>query len=339
MKKRKNKLLFLFITLILIFSFSIASFATAFWNTVAVLRVYELTVLSSEGITIQNSGNGYTYLSGTTSQVGLSFVYDTYSAFNLIVGQSYKIDFTCENFGFNTSARSVGLLIYATNDLTNGSSETAITYGDFQNMQLSYSGNFECQFTYSGQQYIVLQFVVSKLNSFEISPLRVQRYNSNAELQSQLDEQNSLVNQQIEQQSEQFSEIYQQNEELQSKLFDEGETYTMPDVDLIEQYSVIEQNPFLDGASDFESNNHIVNGVKAFAFLFTLFWDGISSDDSLSWIRYLVYLSAVVSLFLLVVGSVSIISDTASPYDKDREASDKYDRSVRVRKEWNRRQK
>lgn len=300
MKKIKSKLLIFITSLIFVFSLSIASFA-ADWS----FFISDCTPDSGNTLTVvTHHGSGasaYDKLQSTSN--GTYCVYYNFPNNNLIAGQTYYISVD-GTYGSTTQ----GYIAFGFDEATAGSNSY---FREFDiNSAFGSSPSFKnltFSFTYSGQNRLAI-YIANSGTTFVLSlkQFTLTRYNPNAALESQLDEQNSLVNQQIEEQSEHFSQIYEQNSELQSQLFDDGETYSMPEVDLAEYYSYVNDNNIIIDASDTLTNNHIMNGLKAFSTYFELFWDGISTDTMLDWIIHLAYLSLTCTIFVWAVGHIQI---------------------------------
>lgn len=227
------------------------------------------------GITFTNVGGTDTRItnSNTSHKVALTY----YSPSYWVAGQTYRIEFIFSA----SSIDGMAICLSTAPSLTEGDQ----TYIDNNiTAEVDYSYNYS--FTYGGQPYLIFTFIMPSNSSCVISNIDVFTYNPNAVVESQ--------NQQI----------IEQNSERDDKLFNESETYSIPDVDLSEQYSMFDdgKNDLLANGGLITQSNRIVNGVKAFSTLFTSVYSYFSYDENLRVIPLLMYLSVICSLFLLILG-------------------------------------
>lgn len=227
------------------------------------------------GITFTNVGGTDTRItnSNTSHKVALTY----YSPSYWVAGQTYRIEFI-----FSASTiDGMAICLSTSPSLTDGEQ----TYIDNNiTAEVDYSYNYS--FTYSGQPYLIFTFIMPANSSCVISNIDVFSYNPNAVVESQ--------NQQI----------IEQNSERDDKLFNESETYSLPEVDLSEQYSMFDEgkNDLLENGGLITQSNRIVNGVKAFSTLFTSVYSYFTDDVNLQVFPLLMYLSLICSLFLLILG-------------------------------------
>lgn len=200
-----------------------------------------------------------------------------YSPEYWVSGQTYRIEFIFSA----SSIDGISICLSTTQSLKEGE-QTYIVNDNTAKVDYSYNYSF----TYSGQPYLIFTFIMPSHSSCVISDIEVFSYNPNAVVESQ--------NQQI----------IEQNSERDDKLFNESETYSLPEVDLSEQYSMFDErkNDLLENGGLITQSNRIVNGVKAFATLFTAVYSSWSDSVDLDVIPLLMYLSVICSLFVLILG-------------------------------------
>ena len=274
----KKILLSSLFTIILLFSITLPAFAGAY----TVSDTWSLKSMSvvppSSNVTMNYvSANKYTDVKNNISTDNVEVVYRLADTTKWISGQSYKINFQILQTSFD-----VGLILCtSTVPSMNDGSQTYITKDTVLK-----AGNYSFTFTYTGQPYFIVSLIMPGTAHIKFGDFTLYKYNQNAELESQ--------NQQI----------IEQNSELQSQLFEEGETYSMPEIDLSEQYSEFDSQSkdlITDGQAILQSNR-IVNGVKAFATYFTSIYSSFQSDEVLGIFPLLMYLSLICSLILLIFG-------------------------------------
>ena len=286
---KKKILLSFLLSAIIIFSATLPSFAVdnSHFQYVTSINIKDDThtignPADYNGITFTNVGGTDTRItnSNTSHKVALTY----YSPSYWVAGQTYRIEFI-----FSASTiDGMAICLSTVPSLTEGEQ----TYIDNNiTAEVDYSYNYS--FTYSGQPYLIFTFIMPAHSSCVISNSEVFSYNPNAVVESQ--------NQQI----------IEQNSERDDKLFNNAETYSFPDVDLSEQYSMFDEGKkdLLENGGLITQSNRIVNGVKAFATMFTAFYSSLTTDDTLQFIPLLMYLSVICSLFLLILGYLHKRSD------------------------------
>lgn len=230
---------------------------------------------ANNGITFTRVGGTDTRITNNKSAYNVALTY--YSPSYWVVGQTYRIEFIFSA----TNIDHMCICLSTTPNLTQGEQ----TYID-NNIAPVVDKSYNYSFTYSGQPYMIFEFTMPSHSSCVISDIEVFSYNPNAVVESQ--------NQQI----------IEQNSERDDKLFNESETYSLPDVDLSEQYSMFDEgkHDLLENGGLITQSNRIVNGVKAFSTLFTAVYGYFSEDINLQVIPLLMYLSVICSLFVLILG-------------------------------------
>lgn len=234
------------------------------------------------GVTFTKVGGTDTRItnSNTSHKVALTY----YSPSYWVAGQTYRIEFIFSA----SSIDGMAICLSTTQSLTEG--EQSYIVND-NTAKVDYGYNYS--FTYSGQPYLIFTFIMPAHSSCVISDIDVFSYNPNAVVESQ--------NQQI----------IEQNSERDDKLFNESETYSLPEVDLSEQYSIFDENKndLLENGGLITQSNRIVRGVKGFATLFTAVYSYFTDNINLQVIPLLMYLSVICSLFLLILGFLHKRSD------------------------------
>ena len=232
-------------------------------------------------IVFSRVGGTDTRITNNGSSYKVPIVY--YSPSYWVAGETYRIEFV-----FSASSIDGMAIALSTTSKLNEGEQTYIA-DNVAEVNKSYNYSF----VYSGQPYLIFDFVMPARSSCVISDIEVFSYNPSAVVESQ--------NQQI----------IEQNSERDDKLFNESETFSLPDVDLSEQYSMFDEGrrDLLENGGPIIQSNRIVNGVKAFATMFTAFYSSLTSDESLAWIPLLMYLSVICSLFLLILGYLHKRSD------------------------------
>ena len=279
---KKKILLSFLLSAIIIFSATLPAFAVdnSHFQYVTSINIKDDTYIIGnlsdyKGVTFTKVGGTDTRItnSDTAYQVPLTY----YSPSYWVAGQTYRIEFVFSS----TSIDHMAIALSSTPSLNEGEQ----TYID-NNIHPEIDKSFNYSFVYSGQPYLIFMFTMPAHSSCVISDIEVFSYNSNAVVESQ--------NQQI----------IEQNSERDDKLFNESETYSLPEVDLSEQYSIFDENKndlLVNGDSILESNR-IYNGVKGFATLFTAVYGFFADNPNLQVIPLLMYLSVICSLFLLILG-------------------------------------
>lgn len=229
------------------------------------------------GITFTKVGGTDTRISNSNTSHKVALTY--YSPSYWVAGQTYKIEFIFSA----SSIDGMSICLSTTQSLTEG--EQIYIVND-NTAKVDYGYNYS--FIYSGQPYLIFTFIMPAHSSCVISDIEVFSYNPNAVVESQ------------------NQEIIEQNSERDDKLFNESETYSLPDVDLSEQYSMFDdnKNDLLSNGNLILNSNIIVNGVKAFATLFSDVYNFFMEEPDLQFFPILMYFSAIVSLFLLILGFV-----------------------------------
>ncbi len=275
--KKKILLSFLLSTILILFT-TLPAFAGGYTevDTWSLKSMYLVQVSSSVSYSYNSAGEFTTVTNSSASSIESQVLYRLNNE-KWIAGQTYQIVFDIyrgsDDIGFamalsTAPALNSGVQTYITND-------TGLT-----------SDTFSFSFTYTGAPYLCVALILPASSSVRFGNFHLNAYNPNAELESQ--------NQQI----------IEQNSERDDKLFNESETYSLPEVDLSEQYSMFDENKsdLLENGNMILQSNRIVNGVKGFAALFTSIYGYFTSDENLQVIPLLMYLSVICSLFLLILG-------------------------------------
>ena len=230
---------------------------------------------ANQGITFTKVGGTDTRITNSKNDFNVALTY--YSPSYWVAGQTYRIEFMFSA----TTIDHMAICLSTTPSLTEGEQ----TFID-NNIGPEVDKSYNYSFTYSGQPYMIFEFTMPAHSTCVISDIEVFSYNPNAVVESQ--------NQQI----------IEQNSERDDKLFNNADTYSFPDVDLSEQYSMFDdgKKDLLENGGLITQSNRIVNGVKAFATMFTAVYSSFTSDESLEWIPLLMYLSVICSIFLLILG-------------------------------------
>lgn len=215
------------------------------------------------------------YNSSTSYKVPIVY----YSPEYWTAGQTYRIEFLF------TSSNIDGMAVAL-------STSTKLTEGEqtyiVNDCPAKPNKSYNYSFVYDGQPYLIFTFIMPAKSSCVISDVDVFAYNPNAVLESQ------------------NQEIVEQNSELNSKLFDEGETFDFTEPDLGEQYSQFKSgtDDLNDKVNKFILTDRIRNGVKAFSTMFSAFlWD-LSYNDSTSIFEPLMYFSVFIGLLTLLYGVI-----------------------------------
>lgn len=227
------------------------------------------------GVTFTRVGGTDTRISNSNTSYKVALTY--YSPSYWVAGQTYRLEFI-----FSASTiDGMAICLSTTPSLTEGE-QTYIVNDNTAKVDYSYNYSF----VYSGQPYLIFTFIMPAHSSCVISDIEVFSYNPNAVVESQ--------NQQI----------IEQNSNRDDKLFNESETYSLPGVDLSEQYSMFDErkNDLLENGGLITQSNRIVNGVKAFSTLFTAVYSYFSDNVNLQVFPLLMYLSVICSLFVLILG-------------------------------------
>ena len=277
---KKKVILSFLLSTIIIFSATLPAFAGGYTevDTWSLQSMYTVNPTTSVSYSYNSSGEFTTVTNNSASSIESQVLYRLNNE-KWIAGQTYQIVFDIYR-GRDDTGFAMAL---STEPALNTGEQTYITnYIDLTVDTFSFS------FTYTGQPYLCVALILPSSSSLRFGNFHLNAYNPNAELESQ--------NQQI----------IEQNSELNSKLFEEGETYSLPEVDLSEQYSIFDANKddlLVNGNSILQSNR-IVNGVKAFAYLFTSFYESFLSYDFSAYIPALMYFSVLCSLILLILGFI-----------------------------------
>ena len=293
---RKIKVVFsAVLVIVIVMSMAVPSFAVETWKTVDTFSLGDLpSYVKTSGIVLRVLSDKSTNIYNGDSTTSLYIPYRLTSSW--ISGNAYRLQFI---IGTITSVESTIFDIYLCNsceEVLNGTLLFDSSTSTVEQLQ----GGIDVNFTYNGEQYLVFMFAISSGALINFSEVYVNAYNSNAVQESQ----NQEI---IDGQKEQNSRLDEQN----SKLFDDGETYSMPSIDLTEQYSLFDENKndLLENGGLITQSNRIVNGVKAFATMFTAVYSSFTEDETLQFIPMLMYLSVIVSLILLIFGFLKSRSD------------------------------
>lgn len=272
------------LVIVLTFVFTITSFAVDNSHFVYVTSINLSSDTHYSGNASDYSDISWSRVGGTDTRItnnGTSYkvpiVY--YSPEYWIAGQTYRIEFIFSA----SSIDGLSVCLSTTPKLTEGE-QTYIVNDNPAKVNVSYNYSF----VYSGQPYLIFTFIMPAKSSCVISDVVVATYNPNAVVESQ------------------NQEIIEQNSELNSKLFDEGETFDFTEPDLAEQYSQFKAgtDDLNDKVSKFVLTDRIRNGVKAFATMFSaLLWD-LNYNDSTAIFEPLMYFSVFIGLLTLLYGVI-----------------------------------
>ena len=275
--KKKIVLSFL-LSLFIIFSATLPSFAGGFTEveTWSLQSMYVTEHSPSVSYSYNSAGEFTNVTNSSASSIESQVLYQLNNE-KWIAGQTYQIVFDIYR-GSNDIGFAMAL---SSEPALNKGEQTYITNGTSLSVD-----TFSFSFTYTGQPYLCVALILPAATTLRFGNFHLNSYNPNAELESQ--------NQQI----------IEQNSELNSKLFDEGETYSLPDIDLSEQYSLFDEHKhdLLENGGLITQQNRIVNGVKAFASMFTSLYSVFSDYEVTQYIPFLMYLSLICSLILLILG-------------------------------------
>jgi hypothetical protein len=290
-KFQKSKILCsFFCVFIFLFSVSFSCFAVETWKTVDTFQIGNLSYsYKGSDISIRVKPDNSTNIYNNGSQVDLYFPYCTTNSW--VSGNSYRLQFSV---GEITSLTNCVFDIYLSNSLDDISNATHLFDSSKSSVSLL-QGGIDVNFNYSGQSYLLFIITISSGSLLNISECYVNAYNSNAVAESQ--------NQQIiDGQNEQNSKLDEQN----SKLFDNSETFSVPEVDISSQLNDfnIKSDEVKSWSSAILGNLKLMNGIKAFSTFFNAIWDSIVSDSSLQSLASLAYLTVTVSVILLIVGFI-----------------------------------
>lgn len=281
--KKSKKLFTAIFVILIIFIMAIPSFAAdKHYNYVTSINLNSDTHYS--GNASDYADIEWSRVGGTNTKIlnkGSSYKVPVifYSPSNWVAGQSYRIEFLFS--ASNIDGMSVCLS--TTQKLTEG--EQLYIVND---NPAAIDKDYNYTFVYSGQPYLIFTFIMPAKSSCVISDIDVFAYNPNAELESQ------------------NQEIIEQNSELNSKLFDEGETFEFTEPDMSEQYSRFQSgtDDLNDRVSKFVLTDRIRNGIKAFASFFTLTLDALNSNPNTSIFEPLMYFSVFIGLLTLLYGVI-----------------------------------
>ena len=280
---------------VIVISMAISSFAVETWKTVDTFSLGNLpNYVKTSGIVLRVLSDKSTNIYNGGSSVSLYIPYRLTASW--VSGNAYRLQFF---IGTITSVESTIFDIYLCNSYEEAASGNLLFSSASSTVEQLQNG-IDVNFTYKGEQYLVFIFTISSGALINFSEVYINAYNPNAVQESQ----NQEI---IDGQKEQNSKLDEQN----SKLFDDGETYPMPSIDLTEQYSLFDENKndLLENGGLITQSNRIVNGVKAFATMFTAVYSSFTEDETLQFIPMLMYLSVIVSLILLIFGFLKSRSD------------------------------
>lgn len=238
---------------------------------------------------------------GTTSVIGISDDWTSITAVtagryasplfyklpdNLVAGQSYVVsfDFAGDYFQFIFS-------LYKSNLWDDFSTSNRIVYSEGESTY--FDGHFEGSFVFNGEPYLSFQFVIAPNRVIRLSPLTITRINSNAGVESRLDEQNS-------------------------KLFDGEDVSGLPDDGLDTHV-----NDFKSKFDELKSNLNNVDflrrvnrGMSVYGELFDAFiYNGEQKPYAIKWILPLINFS----LFLGILGAIlNIVKASGQEKHKDK---------------------
>ena len=184
--RKKIKYFFsVFLVLFLVFSLSFSSFAGSYTSvdTWSLKSMYVVEHSSAVSFSYNSSGEFTTVTNTSSSSFDVQVLYKLNNE-KWIAGQTYQIVFniyrTSSNVGLALALSSVpnltsGEQLYITND-------TVLSVKTY-----SFS------FTYTGQPYFCVSLILPASSSVRFGNFQLNAYNPNAEVQTILDEQNSLI--------------------------------------------------------------------------------------------------------------------------------------------------
>ena len=262
------------------FIVAIPSFAGSYTSvdTWSLQSMYSISP-TANGVTFERVSDYTSVINTSTTEYKVPLLYKAPSTW--IAGQTYQLKFHI----YSTSVDGI-ILCLSDSQALNSGTQDYITGRD--GLIPSSNKDYSYSFVYNGQPYFLVSLIMSARSKVQFGDFTLFAYNANAELESQ------------------NQEIIEQNSELNSKLFDDGETYSFPEVDLSEQYSLFDENKndLLENGGLITQQNRLVNGVKAFATMFTSVYSLFTEFEVTQFIPFLMYLSVICSLILLILGFV-----------------------------------
>ena len=286
--KKIKKLFTVIFVILIIFIMAIPSFAVdnSHFQYVTSINIKDDTYVIGDssdynGVTFTKVGGTDTRITNSNSSYKIPLTY--YSPSYWVSGQTYRIEFILSASNID----GIMISLSTTPNLTEGE-QTLIADNT---AKVDYSYNYS--FVYSGEPYLIFTFVMPAHSTCVISNIDVSTYNPNAVVESQ--------NQQI----------IEQNSELNSNLFDGGEDFSVPDVDISSQLDsfVTDTDEINNFGSAILGDVKLLNGIKAFTVFFNSFWDSIINDEMLAPLSTLAYLTVFCSIILLIVGFLKERSD------------------------------
>ena len=283
--KKSKKLFTAIFVILIIFIMAVPRFAGAYTSvdTWSLQSMYVVEASSAVSYSYNSAGEFTTVTNTSSSSFNTQVLYKLNNE-KWIAGQTYQIVFNIYRVSSNVG---LALALSSVPNLTSGE-QLYITNDTVLSVD-----TYSFSFTYTGQPYFCVSLILPPSSSVRFGNFQLNSYNPNAELESQ------------------NQEIIEQNSELNSKLFDDGETYSFPEVDLSEQYSLFDEhkNDLLENGGLITQQNRLVNGVKAFATMFTSVYSLFTEFEVTQFIPFLMYLSVICSLILLILGFVKSRGD------------------------------
>lgn len=282
--KKSKKLFTAVFVILIIFIMVVPSFAVdnSHFEYVTSINLKDDTHFSGnasdyDDVVFSRVGGTDTRITNNGTAYKVPIVY--YSPSYWVAGQTYRIEFLFSSSNID----GMFVCLSTTQELTEDE-RFYIVNDNPAKVNVSYNYSF----TYSGQPYLIFTFIMPARSTCVISDIVVSTYNPNAVVESQ------------------NQEIIEQNSELNSKLFDEGETFDFTEPDLGEQYSQFKSgtDDLNDKVNKFILTDRIRNGVKAFSTMFSAFlWD-LNYNDSTAIFEPLMYFSVFIGLLTLLYGVI-----------------------------------
>ena len=278
---RKKIILSFLLSVIIIFSATLPAFAVdnSHMEYVTSINLKDDTHFSGNAsdyadIVFSRVGGTDTRITNNGADYKVPIVY--YSPYYWVAGQTYRIEFLFSSSNID----GMSIALSSTPKLNEGEQ----TYIADNVAEVNKSYNYS--FVYSGEPYLIFDFVMPAHSSCVISDIVVTSYNPNAVVESQ------------------NQEIIEQNSERDDKLFNNGETYSFAEPDISDQLEMFNEGKqdLLENGGLITQSNRLVNGVKAFASFFTEMYSEFVQTDVTQHIPFLMYLSLICSLILLILG-------------------------------------
>lgn len=229
----------------------------------------------------------------------------------LVAGQSYTVDFKLQRY----SGANARLYFFVNNsDEIDISTESALyecLLSDLGNPSNSIWTSANFSFVYSGMSrlHIIIQptSLSDTTHNFTawFSAFELSRYNSNAELESLQDIQNSL----LDEQNSILDEQNQLQEDIKNGLFNGSDNFEFSEPDMSAIYDKLDDGnlQLRDNVGQAMNNQHILNGVKAFATLFDLTISEYDNYSETSWINNLIWFSVGLSVLAFALGLIGVV--------------------------------